>query len=330
MRKREKYIDLAAGIMTVWVIVFHMIYPMFGSRELEIVPWLYFFMPWFFYKSGMMYHLRATKEEWKNSANKLLVTFAIWSFIGYLAYISWLLFAGEITWRNALYSPLRSLFLSASVPFNGALWFLPILFLVRGIGNWLLQNIHVKWVVLFSLLLSIFVRIFHWRLMPIWISGTLWGLFFFSVGYWMQGKETKPWNACFALDIYLTSLFTNIPSVYCGGQPLWAQILWLPDCVGGCITFNNLCRFFINVCQKFTPPLSDYSILQYIGRNSINFYVPHKIIFHIGFNLIIMYKLEWYNTYQGLLIVAAANIILLPIINILIRKYDRFFHHTCV
>ena len=53
---RLKYLDVASGIMTIWVIVFHAIYPMYGTDELKVIPWLYYFMPWFFYKAGMMFH----------------------------------------------------------------------------------------------------------------------------------------------------------------------------------------------------------------------------------------------------------------------------------
>lgn len=322
MKQRETYLDLAAGIMTIWVMVFHALYPMYGHRELAVVPWFYYFMPWFFYKAGMMYHPKDTAIEWSNGLKKLMLTFAIWSLIGWFAHIVWHWFVGGLTWRIAIYTPLRSLFLKAELPLNGALWFLPILFLVRVIGNWLLQKrIHMGIIAIVSLVVTISIKFLHWRFLPTWISGTMWGLFFFAMGYWFKDYETKPIVIGSMTVLFVVSLFTCIPSVYCGGQPLWAQLLWYPACVCGCITFNNVCRGLVYVESK-SPPICEYPfpILTHIGRNAINYYVPHKIIFHLSFNLVILYKEEWYSTWQGLLICLTAYAVLLPTTNFIINK----------
>ena len=320
-QQRLIYLDIAAGIMTIWVMVFHAIYPMYGTDELKVVPWLYYFMPWFFYKAGMMYQLRPMRDEIRGGWKKLIVSFIIWSFIGYLAHIGWHWFAGDLTPRIAFYSPLRSLAFKAAVPLNGALWFLPILFLVRIVGNWLLsKTIRIELVVLISFLCSLVIKIVHWRFMPVYISGTAWGLFFFAFGYLLQGRESNKWIAYIAAVLFVASIFTDIPSVYCkSGTPL-IQVLWYPACVAGCITFNNICRMLGWLVEKIN---FQEGILQYVGRNALNFCVPHKIIFHIGFNLIIFYREEWYSTWQGLCIVLAAYAVILPIINLIINRIHK-------
>ncbi len=316
--QRLKYLDIAAGIMTIWVMVFHAIYPMFGIDELQVVPWFYYFMPWFFYKAGIMFHPKDMKTEIQNGWQKLIFTFIIWSFIGWLAHIGWHCFAGDLTPRIAFYSPIRSLILSASVPINGAVWFLPILFLVRIIGNWLLsKNIRAEWIILGAAICVLAIKLLKWRFMPVYVSGTAWGLFFFSVGYLLKEKETNKWIASIAALVFIVSLFTDIPSVYSkSGTPL-IQVLWYPACVSGCVSFNNVCRLFAKI------PIVAHSqkgIFKYVGRNAMNFYVPHKIIFHLGFNLIIFYREEWYSTWQGLCIVLAAYAIILPIVNLIINR----------
>ena len=317
-KQRLIYLDIAAGIMTIWVMVFHAIYPMYGADELKVVPWFYYFMPWFFYKSGMMFHPKDTKTEIRNGWKKLIVTFIIWSFIGWLAHIGWHWYAGDLTPRLAFYSPLRSLVFKAEVPLNGAVWFLPILFLVRILGNWLLcKKVRIELVVLISFLCSLVIKIFHWRFMPVYISATAWGLFFFACGYALKGKETNKWIAPIAALLFTVSLFTNIPSVYCKSCAPLVQALWFPACIAGCITFNNVSRIFGIIVEKINY---QRGILQYVGRNALNFYVPHKIIFHLGFNLIIWYKEEWYNTWQGLCIVLVAYAVILPIVNFIINR----------
>lgn len=321
MKERLTYLDIAAGIMTIWVMLFHAIYPMYGREELVVVPWFYYFMPWFFYKAGMMFRPKDMCDEIRGGWKKLIVTFIIWSSIGWLAYIGWHWFAGDLTPRIAFYSPLRSLLLTASVPLNGAIWFLPILFLVRIIGNWLIgKNIRAEWIVLGSGLVVLMLKLLHWRFMPAYIDATAWGLFFFACGYLLKGKETNKWIACVAALLFIGSLFTDIPSVYSkSGTPL-IQALWYPACVAGCITFNNLCRM---VAKVPIVANSQGGVSQYIGKNAMNFYVPHKIIFHIGFNLIIWYKEEWYSTWQGLCIVLCAYAVILPIVNLIINRVHR-------
>jgi len=309
---RIKYLDIASGIMVIWVLVFHAIYPMYGTDELKVIPWFYYFMPWFFYKAGMMFKPKDSKQEWKNSAKKLLVTFAVWSFIGWLAHIGWHLFAGDLTPRMAFYSPLRSLLLSASVPLNGALWFLPILFLVRGIGNWLLRKNILLIGGIVGLCFTLFTLYVHIPFLPVYIGGTTWGLFFFAVGYWLRDKETNPWIATIAAIGFVASLFTDIPSVYCGVDNMLWKVLWYPACVCGCVTFDNVCRI---VADMSLVGRLRAGWVEHVGKNAMNYYAPHKIIFHIGFNLIIWYKEEWYSTWQGLLIVLAAYAVILPIIN---------------
>ncbi len=319
--KRLTYLDIAAGIMTIWVIVFHAIYPMYGTDELKVIPWLYYFMPWFFYKAGMMFHPKEMKREISNGWTKLIKTFIIWSIIGWLAHIGWHWFAGDLSLRVALYTPLRSLVFKAAVPINGALWFLPILFLVRIIGNWLLnKGFRSDWIILGSALLILFCKLLNWRFMPVYIDGTAWGLFFFACGYFMQNKETNKWVAGVTAIIFIASLFTEIPSVYCKSGTLLIQLLWYPTCVAGCITFNNICRLFGCAVEKLHIR---NGLLLHVGRNALNYYIPHKIIFHLGFNLIIFYKEEWYSTWQGLCIVLLAYAIILPIINFILNHTNK-------
>jgi len=70
--QRLKYLDIASGIMIVWLLLFHALYPMLGDNICGKVPYLYFFMPWFFYKSGMMFEVKSEKELMIKDTKKLL------------------------------------------------------------------------------------------------------------------------------------------------------------------------------------------------------------------------------------------------------------------
>ena len=56
--KRFQHTDLAAGILILWIIIFHAINgcKVFGTTDARVaLPYLTFSMPWFFYKSGQFY-----------------------------------------------------------------------------------------------------------------------------------------------------------------------------------------------------------------------------------------------------------------------------------
>ncbi len=138
-RQRIPFIDFAAGIMILWMIIYHALCYEWGfiSRGIEITnpcvyfPYLSFFMPWFFYKSGQFFEKRPMKESLSKDARKLLLTFVIWSAIGYTFYLLFGTLNHSLTLRSATYSIARGLFLTGKVPINEPLWFLLTLFGVR-------------------------------------------------------------------------------------------------------------------------------------------------------------------------------------------------------
>ena len=75
---------------------YHALYPMLGDEIFKHIPLLYFFMPWFFYKSGMLFAPKAARMM---GGGKLLYPFVIWSSIGWLAYIGWHWYVGDLTPR---------------------------------------------------------------------------------------------------------------------------------------------------------------------------------------------------------------------------------------
>lgn len=293
---------------------------MVGDNISGKIPFFYYFMPWFFYKSGMLFRPLPPKELLTKDYSKLIRTFIIWSLIGYVAYLLWHIFgAHDLSWRLALYRPVRSLILAGSIPLNSALWFLLVLFIVRQIANYGIQKMNPIWIALFALLFTAITQTIHSRFLPFWLSSTGWGLFFFCCGYYFKDKEEKWWIMLIAAFVFAGSFFTAIPSVYSDNSPLWHNfMLWLPICVCACITFNNICRWLergINsVCQGkwFFPALS------YVGKNSMIYYVGHYIIFKIGFDIIAKTREEWYNSWQGLCIVFLCYAFILTSISLII------------
>ena len=143
-KERIEWVDLASGIMILWLLVFHALFPSVGANITGKIPFLYFFMPWFFFKSGMLFKVKDPQIEFKTNFRKLIINgFIVWSIIGHLAYLldHWLIYH-DLTLRLAFYTPARCLLLKGSIPINEALWFLPVLFLVRQAFNFIKFKIH--------------------------------------------------------------------------------------------------------------------------------------------------------------------------------------------
>ena len=135
-KERLSYIDLGAGIMILWMVLGHTCMaagftgsPARPSGITDYVPnVLFFFMPWFFYKSGQFFRKRTFKEELTKDWNKLIRQFFIWSAIGYVSYLLSLVVYDSITFRNVVYLPVRHFVLGGTIDLNQPLWFLFTLF----------------------------------------------------------------------------------------------------------------------------------------------------------------------------------------------------------
>lgn len=326
---RLRYLDLASGVMIIWLLLYHALYPMVGDNISGKIPFLYFFMPWFFYKSGMMFHLSEPKELIKKDYSKLIRTFIIWSIIGYVFYLLWHGFRlHDLSFRIALYCPIRSFILGGSVPINTALWFLPVLFLVRQIANYGISKMHPLWMVLCGLILTAITLTIRSRFFPFWLSSTCWGLFFFCSGYYLKDKAEKWWVILIAAIVFIGSFFTAIPSVYSDNSPQWHNfILWLPACVCSSITYNNICRWLEKGIDCVCHGKWFFPIFSYVGKNSMTYYVGHYIIFKLGFDVIALLKEEWYSSWQGLCIVIVCYAVILTSLSVIFNcRHNNLCH----
>lgn len=315
---RLTHLDLAAGLMTLWVMYFH--------TPIHHVHVLYFFMPWFFYKSGQMFSVKTMSEEWHKGCLKLVKPYIVWSLIGYAAYILWGCCSWGLTLRQMFYTPFHSLFFTCCIPFNNALWFLPILFLVRLIGNYLLSVMDLKcFAVCFVLL--ILISFFRSQYIPAWISYTLWGLFFFLSGYALRKYEDNKLIFGIAGIVVLLSFVTPVPGFYSAyyESSAWVAILWYLCSVCGCVFFNICCKQIISLIDKFS--IIKRTLLMrcvlYIGEHAINFYVPHFILFQLSYSMVAYYKEEWYGQWQGALVVILSYVLFLPLINQAILRINK-------
>ena len=330
---RLSYVDIGAGVMIIWLLYYHALWPMYEREILNVFPWLFYFMPWFFYKSGYFFKPKSLKESIKKDAGKLLKQFAIWSAIGYVVYILCRIFLfDDLSLRNAFYTPLRSLFLGGSIPLNSALWFLLTLFVVRQIALVVTPKCNALWMGLIGAVIACILHFVNYQFTPFTIYSTAWGLCFFAIGYAMKKYEQNTWVIiASAIVLLLTFTMTDIPEVYKKEDTCawYWYVLWYPASIAGCVVFNNICRWLEKAETKAHTYIHTYihtslfSPIKWVGRHSMTFYVAHFIIFKVVYDLIGKYHEAWYAGWQGVLIITIAYIGLIVPLCFMIDKIQK-------
>ena len=85
--QRIDYLDSIAGIMIVYMICYHIL--QWGGIDVInvfVMRPLFFFMAWFFFKSGMFHKGCSTNEMLKKGFHKLILPFIVFTIIGYILY----------------------------------------------------------------------------------------------------------------------------------------------------------------------------------------------------------------------------------------------------
>ena len=330
-KERFSYVDLSAGIMILWMVLGHTCMaagfvgtPARPSGITDFVPnFLFFFMPWFFYKSGQFFSKKGFKEELKKDWNKLIRQFLIWSAIGYISYLISLGVFNGLTFRNIVYLPIRHLVLGGSIDINHPLWFLLTLFGVRQIANFILplENDKFYWLKCLSIVLVAFsvgfgLYCLDCRFTPIWAANGSTGLAYFTLGYCTRKHETKWWLLIPCILSYIVCCFLNFPNIdmhlnQCGSVSRY--LMSLPASCAGIITFNLACRYISKYLHYLSLPF------EYIGKYAMIIYVSHGVIY--GSMSWIIDSLNYNISYTcALWLILGSYIIILPLLCYLSTK----------
>ena len=139
---RDYSLDAVCGLMIIYMIYGH-ICLWSGVEQIELFPrLLFYFMPWFFFKSGMFFREKTLKKEFVNGVKKLIVPYIVFSIIGQLVfYLMWIA-KGETSCQLYILAPLRTLLHEGAVVGNSPLWFLLSLFCVKIIFDEIYVKFH--------------------------------------------------------------------------------------------------------------------------------------------------------------------------------------------
>lgn len=325
MPNRLQHIDIGAGIMILWMIIYHALPTSwsfldpnpYAISEYETInpcmlfPYLNFFMPWFFYKSGLLFEKRARKDLLRKDSSKLLFTFVFWSAIGYVFFLLFGALQHSLTLRSTTYSIVRGLFLTGKIPINEPLWFLLTLFGVRFFANIFLpeRGDEQSWWKIISIVIGGYLMAYlyfrlDYRLLPYWVANGTSGLVFFAMGYALRDYENKWWLILPCAIVYLICCFAGFPMVDMMFNKLLAgtYLLWIPVAFCGIISFNAFCR----VLAKYIPT----GFMESIGRNAMVIYVTHILIVSTIAFLLRYYKISEAYPYTLWIIICCYGIFL--------------------
>ena len=311
--KREKYVDVVAGFFIALMIYQHCIH--FSHFHEPVSYYLIgFFMPFFFYKSGMFFTPKQQSTLMKKDANKLLRSFVVYSFIGWVVWCACGLINESLLVKDCIVRPIRSFFHHGSVVGNEALWFLLTLFIVRQCANVMLKKMPPLVLSAICFLPAFTLYVLGWYRYSWWFGNIFSGMCFFGLGYWLKGKNN---TILIMLSIVFLSfvVFANSAGWIHGFPRLSMHqnkmlcgnyLLFYPTALAGIIVINGIFRYLCKFIR--------FRMLEYIGVNAMNFYVTHWILF-----VFVVFVVKKFFIIDSPVIIyvilLGASILILPIIN---------------
>ena len=276
---RVSYIDTSAGLMILFMLYYHLV---FFSRCSPLPAYLMsFFMPFFFYKSGMFFVSRPTRNLIEKDTAKFIKPFFIYSFVGWIIWSVCMLLSGDSVIK-CIRTPVESFIHIGNIKGNDPLWFLLCIFIVREIFNFFVnKSANVLVIAIVSYFIGFLLSCMGLQNYTWWFGNWFTGLCFFSLGYVLKNYDDK--GISFLLAIFVILLFgvgelfdiMQTPLLYTHANKMTRgnYLLYLPWALA-CVVFTN--NFF-----RYTERFFRYRILDFIGTNALTIYVWHWVLFTV-------------------------------------------------
>lgn len=298
-KNRDKSIDTIGGIMILYMIILHIQkLSHYAPITNRYVPFLFSFMMWFFYKSGMYHKVTDMKSIVKSSIKRLLIPYIVFTLIGILFGTFITLYKSENLIDFYIGSVYQTLVMGGAFS-NMPIWFLLSLFCVRIIFNHFINCNKGMEITGVSLIIAVILALYDVEKPP-YLGNICLGLFFYGLGYYLKQIQFERYIFIVALALYIL-LYLLYPSNidvranHCtDGSYLGAVI------AGVCaiVVINNLSRFKLSL-----QPLT------YLGEHSMVYYLCHWVL---------LKQVQTYMTASPekvFLIMCLACLVLLPIID---------------
>lgn len=275
MSERKEYIDAVAGIMILWMMFGHL--QQVTGVFLDYPNILFFFMPWFYYKAGALSKEKTLRETARVGLGRYVKPFVIYGLIGQLILVACMLTEHETSLKPYLYTPIRSLILGGTIPGNTPLWFLPSLWMTQCLFAFLREKkVSLYVCVLISLVGGILLMLINSDFVPVYIGSGIVGLCYFAMGKILHKYEGN-WKVLFGVVVVCVVLLlinhtptATIRDISQSDGSIREYIHGVGVAVCGC--------FIIDTLFNYLQPFLNFSMLRWVGRNAMDFYVLHWII----------------------------------------------------
>lgn len=310
MKERNRTIDAISGFFILEIIIQHILQNsgLYDGSFFEkyIIRYFPAFMPWFYFKAGLMYKQPLNfKEAIKSRAIKLLYPFIVWSIIPSVLVLPFFILDRNL---SEYIREIGGSLYYAHGPFNTPLWFLPSLLLAYSIIYALKKN-YIYSMMVCSVVISYIFSQIHITF-PLGVNNLPLGILFFGFGIIV--KDYKNTHKTLLLFIFLLNMC----------------FLWLiPSQVNfhqNKLVYGNYFLYFVEIFIflffLYLTTLHNISIkgLTNIGQKSILLYVTHAPIIVITKKINDSFNLDLSSEY--LAIIYTVGIILTTI---LIFKYNK-------
>jgi fucose 4-O-acetylase-like acetyltransferase len=273
---RLKYFDFVSGLFMIQIIVLHIL-QFSGNYSNQIftaiMHILFFFMPWFYFKSGYLYSSpkNGTKSYIHGKVKSLLIPFVIFTLIGFLLSFPFdLLVSNRSIWRM-LVSPVYAMIRwgnggNSNIP----IWFLLSLFFSLT-GFVFLDKFRIKWFIIFFPLAGYALYYFNYnQILPLGLANLFLGIFYLYAGYLFRTKiENSRYSTlflCLAAVIYgitqifyFSSLDMRIDMLLSGNYFLYV--------------LSGLCG--LALIYYLGEKINYFKPVNYIGENSMVYFIMH-------------------------------------------------------
>ena len=267
---RKVYLDNLSGVF-----IFHMIFVihlggMFlpGDKVLYLLALVLSpFLCWFFFKSGMLYRRKPLKEVIYESSRRLLLPWAIFTFVPIVIGLIHNVAIGEDV-MPYLSGKLQYVCQNAVTNMNLAIWFLPCLFFVRVLFEILHGKIGIHPILIgaVSLVFAFWMNLKGAEILPYWLGTIGLGLAFFSLGNTLKASQFNKWILMAAVAVYLLSfVFPSLSNIRCNTYSSWYLVGVLYG-IAGIVLFDNLFSRFLDI---------EIPLLSHYGRNSMVYLTVH-------------------------------------------------------
>ncbi len=281
-----------------------------------------FFMPWFFFKSGMFYKDGELKRN----------DYKIWRFLGipflFFSAVSWIvwLFTALYMHRNdplfLLTYSLNNVVSYGILPGNGALYFIASLWLCKYIYPRIHRVIWNNYIIaitsyVLAYLCKCFDTILIHRYLLLTVPISLIGLSYYAMGVQWRKSQYKTSLCIASVVIYAVAIIFGAKEVSFAmagvddSLKTWCTAPFVA--MASIIVWNNMIRY---VPEKFLQIIN----LGYIGRNSMSYYCIHLIIISMDF---FMFRYFGWTIF-GLPLIWSYIVscaVILPVADVLLRRY---------